>query len=143
MIGEDGKTVLDKADKLFNLPVRVGHVCDEIAFFIAQKQLRQSLKPIPLGKFTLHPETLTLNDQKLENQIKITDKELSILLYLSQSHPKKVARDDMLHHVWQYAEGVETHTLETHIYRLRQKIEINPSEPEFLMTDDEGYYLNL
>lgn len=143
LIGEGDKMNLNGADKLFSLPVRVGNLCDEIAFFISQKKLRQSLKPISLGKFTLYPETLALIDQKSENQIKITDKELSILLYLSQNHPKKTSREDLLHQVWQYAQGVETHTLETHIYRLRQKIEDTPSTPEFLITDDEGYYLNL
>lgn len=72
--------------------------------------------------------------------IRLTEKETEILTYLAMhSRDVPVKRDDLLAAIWGYAEDIETHTLETHIYRLRQKIEDNPSEPVFLITSDEGY----
>lgn len=128
--------------RVFQFPLRFGVLCDEISYFLRQKTVNKQLKPVMLGRFTLYPDKNELKDDK-DSVIKVTDKELSILLFLGQQHPKKVARAKLLDHVWQYADNVETHTLETHIYRLRQKIEQDPAIPSFLMTDDDGYYLNL
>lgn len=73
-------------------------------------------------------------------EVKLTEKETEILVYLAEhSHDAPVRRDDLLAAVWGYGDNIETHTLETHIYRLRQKIEDNPSAPEFLVTNDDGY----
>ena len=72
--------------------------------------------------------------------IKLTEKETEILVYLAtHSHDSPVKRDDLLEAVWGYGNNIETHTLETHIYRLRQKIETDPAAPDFLITTDEGY----
>ena len=75
--------------------------------------------------------------------LRLTDKEQDILMCLHQNQDQHVDRQRLLDLVWGYADGVETHTLETHIYRLRQKIETDPTKPNFLMTDEHGYYLNL
>lgn len=71
--------------------------------------------------------------------VRLTEKETAILAYLKDSGGSPVTREDLLGRVWAYAEGVETHTLETHIYRLRQKIEKDPSRPEILITIGDGY----
>jgi DNA-binding response OmpR family regulator len=78
-----------------------------------------------------------------DNVVKLTEKEVSLLVLLYEAGGDTVARDVILDAVWQYAESVETHTLETHIYRLRQKIEADPANPEFLCTGEQGYYLSL
>ena len=73
--------------------------------------------------------------------IRLTEKEIAILVLLKESAPSMVPRQILLDKVWAYADGVETHTLETHIYRLRQKIEEDPSNPQILLTAEDGYTL--
>ena len=75
------------------------------------------------------------------NKVRLTDKETSILKYLYRSGAKSVSREELLTEVWGYNAGVTTHTLETHIYRLRQKIEPDPGNARLLMTDPGGYRL--
>ena len=75
------------------------------------------------------------------NKVRLTDKETSILKYLYRQGPKTITRDVLLKEVWGYNNRVTTHTLETHIYRLRQKIERDPSNARLLVTEDGGYRL--
>lgn len=70
----------------------------------------------------------------------LTEKEADVLLYLWQKKIP-VTRDDLLRDVWEYASDVDTHTIETHIYRLRQKIEPDPENPVVLITTKDGYQL--
>ena len=74
-------------------------------------------------------------------KVRLTDKETSILKYLYRQGPKTITRDVLLKEVWGYNNRVTTHTLETHIYRLRQKIERDPSNARLLVTEDGGYRL--
>ncbi len=76
-------------------------------------------------------------------KIRLTEKECSILKFLYRNGEKVVSRDILLHEVWGYNSGVTTHTLETHIYRLRQKLEEKPSQSRILVTEAGGYRLNI
>lgn len=93
-----------------------------------------------IGPYTFRPAAKTLTDES-GSKIRLTEKETSILKYLYRSGEKVVTRDILLHEVWGYNAGVTTHTLETHIYRLRQKIEQDPSNAELLLTETGGYKL--
>lgn len=93
-----------------------------------------------IGPYTFKPASKLLLDEK-GSKIRLTEKETSILKYLYRSGEKVVTRDVLLHEVWGYNAGVTTHTLETHIYRLRQKIEKDPSNAELLITEMGGYKL--
>jgi DNA-binding response OmpR family regulator len=93
-----------------------------------------------IGPYSFKPAAKLLNDEK-GGKIRLTEKETSILKYLYRSGDKVVPRDTLLHEVWGYNAGVTTHTLETHIYRLRQKIEKDPSSAEILITETGGYKL--
>jgi DNA-binding response OmpR family regulator len=75
--------------------------------------------------------------------IQLTEMEVKALAYLADQFPDPIPGDRLLKRVWGYGDGVETHTIETHIYRIRQKIEATPSDPVYLKTagDGQGYYL--
>jgi len=93
-----------------------------------------------LGPYTFKPamKLLETEDQK---KVRLTEKETNILKFLYRAQSGVVARDVLLHEVWGYNAGVTTHTLETHIYRLRQKIEPDPSNARLLVTESGGYRL--
>ncbi len=93
-----------------------------------------------IGPYTFKPASKLLVAEN-GSKIRLTEKETSILKYLYRSGEKVVTRDVLLHEVWGYNAGVTTHTLETHIYRLRQKIEKDPSNAELLVTETGGYKL--
>jgi len=93
-----------------------------------------------IGRYTFRPSAKLLLDERGQ-KIRLTEKETSILKYLYRAGEKVVGRDILLHEVWGYNSGVTTHTLETHIYRLRQKIEREPSVAELLITEAGGYKL--
>lgn len=93
-----------------------------------------------IGPFTFKPAAKQLVDEK-GSKIRLTEKESSILKYLYRADAKVVSRETLLHEVWGYNAGVTTHTLETHIYRLRQKIEKDPSAAVLLVTEAGGYKL--
>ncbi len=93
-----------------------------------------------IGRYTFRPSAKMLVDDKSQ-KIRLTEKETAILKFLYRAGQKVITRDVLLHEVWGYNSGVTTHTLETHIYRLRQKIERDPSKAEMLVTEAGGYKL--
>ncbi|EAB6717716.1 DNA-binding response regulator [Salmonella enterica subsp. enterica] len=93
-----------------------------------------------VGPYTFKPSQKLLIDQR-GGKIRLTEKEASIIRYLYRADQKVVTRDVLLEEVWGYNSGVTTHTLETHVYRLRQKIEREPSKAEILVTEGGGYKL--
>ena len=105
------------------------------------RQLEQSEDAVfTIGPYTFKPAAKLLTNGD-GGKVRLTEKETSILKFLYRSGEKVVTRDVLLHEVWGYNAGVTTHTLETHIYRLRQKIEADPSNAELLITETGGYKL--
>ena len=96
-----------------------------------------------IGPYTFKPSAKILIEDATENKVRLTEKETSILKFLYYTGNQIVSRETLLVEVWGYNSGVTTHTLETHVYRLRQKIELNPSEAEILVTEAGGYRLVL
>lgn len=97
--------------------------------------------PIVVGVCTLDRHTGLLTRGGRETG-QLTEKERDILALLAESRGRTVPRRALLEKVWNYGETVETHTLETHIYRLRQKLEDDPSAPRHILTDGSGYRLD-
>ncbi len=94
-----------------------------------------------IGPYTFQPSAKILLEGESKKKVRLTEKETSILKYLYRSGTNVVGRDALLGEVWGYNAGVTTHTLETHVYRLRQKIELDPSDPQILITEPGGYRL--
>jgi DNA-binding response OmpR family regulator len=95
-----------------------------------------------IGPYEFRPAMRLLIDPA-QKKVRLTDKEASILRYLYRSGEKPVGREELLREVWGYNANVTTHTLETHIYRLRQKIEPDAQSPKLLITETGGYRLQV
>ena len=125
----------DYVTKPFKFPVLLARLRAQL------RQHEQSEDAIfQLGPYTFKPSMKLLITED-ERKIRLTEKETNILKYLYRTTKNVVARDILLNEVWGYNAGVTTHTLETHIYRLRQKIEPDPSNARILVTESGGYRL--
>ncbi len=94
-----------------------------------------------VGPYKFQPAAKMLVHGETEKKIRLTEKETAILKYLFRVGDETVPREKLLDEVWGYNAGVTTHTLETHVYRLRQKIEADPSNARLLITEPGGYRL--
>jgi DNA-binding response OmpR family regulator len=125
----------DYVTKPFKFPVLLARIRAQL------RQHEQSEDAVfQLGPYTFKPAMKMLIDER-ERKIRLTEKETNILKFLYRATEGVVPRDVLLHEVWGYNAGVTTHTLETHIYRLRQKIEPDPSNARLLVTESGGYRL--
>ena len=125
----------DYVTKPFKFPVLLARIRAQL------RQHEQSEDAVfNLGPYTFKPSMKMLLTED-EKKVRLTEKETNILKFLYRSPDGVVARDVLLHEVWGYNAGVTTHTLETHIYRLRQKVERDPSNAELLVTEPGGYKL--
>jgi DNA-binding response OmpR family regulator len=95
-----------------------------------------------VGPYVFHPAKRLLQDASSHRRIRLTRKEVAIIRFLYRSDVRAVDRQTLLHEVWGYNSAVATHTLETHIYRLRRKIESDPKHPALLVTEGGGYRLS-
>jgi DNA-binding response OmpR family regulator len=95
-----------------------------------------------IGAYTFRPSAKLLANPREKKRIRLTNKEVELLKFLRQTSNRIVSRQTLLDEVWGYNTGVTTHTLETHIYRLRQKIEPDPTACRLLITMPGGYQLN-
>ncbi|MFD0859857.1 response regulator transcription factor [Roseovarius aquimarinus] len=125
----------DYVTKPFKFPVLLARIRAQL------RQHEQSEDAVfQLGPYSFKPALKVLVDEA-GRKVRLTEKETSILKFLYRAPDGVVARDVLLHEVWGYNAGVTTHTLETHIYRLRQKIEPDPSNARLLVTESGGYRL--
>lgn len=95
------------------------------------------------NKYELHPSSKDILNSRNNEIIKLTEKEVSILKYLYKARDKIVSKNELLQEVWEYSPDVTTHTIETHIYRLRQKVEHEDLEAQLILTEDGGYRLKM
>ncbi|MBI0535717.1 DNA-binding response regulator [Roseomonas sp. KE2513] len=95
-----------------------------------------------IGPYTFRPSAKMLQDTQRNRRIRLTEKECAILKFLYRAGGRPVGRQILLNEVWGYNAAVTTHTLETHIYRLRQKIEPDPATASLLLTEGGGYRLD-
>lgn len=140
--GSDSDTILgldSGANDYVTKPFRFGVLLARIRAHLRQHE--QSEDAIfKVGPYTFKPaaKMLIRDDNR---KIRLTEKETAIIKFLFRAGEQVVGRDVLLHDVWGYNAGVTTHTLETHVYRLRQKIERDPAHAEILVTEGGGYKL--
>ncbi|WP_342640358.1 response regulator transcription factor [Rhodoligotrophos ferricapiens] len=120
-------------------PFRFGELLARIRAHLRQHEQSEDAV-FAIGPYTFRPSAKLLL-RKDNTKIRLTEKEAAILKYLYRAGQKVIGRDVLLHEVWGYNAGVTTHTLETHVYRLRQKIEADPSNATLLVTEAGGYKL--
>lgn len=139
ILGGQGATgALD--DEPVARPVRLGALLARIE---AHRTESDSSEVHQLGPYAFMPAEQLLRDAKSDTVIRLTELERKLLLYLAAANGASVDRGQLLAHVWGYTAGVDTHTVETHIWRLRQKIETDDPASRFLVTEAEGYRLLL
>lgn len=146
LTGADGEadTILGLdagANDYVTKPYRFGVLLARIRAHLRQHEQSEDAV-FSIGPFTFKPSTKTLERDSDGQKIRLTEKETAILKYLYRAGEKAVSRSDLLNDVWGYNAGVTTHTLETHVYRLRQKIEEDPSDAQLLRTEPGGYRLD-
>jgi len=95
---------------------------------------------IRIGPYELRTEEKSLHGEA-NIRIRLTEKETAILTFLHRKGARAAPREELLREVWGYNPAVTTHTLETHIYRLRRKIEADPTKACLLITEAGGYRL--
>src|ERR1700688_2784024 len=138
----DSDTILgldSGADDYITKPFRFAVLLARIRAQLRQHETSEDAV-FTIGPYTFRPSSKILLNAK-GNKVRLTEKESSILRYLYRAGQRPVSREKLLQEVWGYNSGVTTHTLETHIYRLRQKIERDAAAPAILVTESGGYKL--
>ncbi len=126
----------DYVAKPFRLPVLLARIRAQLRQF----ELSDDAS-FPIGPYSFRPAAKMLVDEAKNRKVHLTEKETAIVKFLYRVGDRPVPRETLLDEVWGYNAGVTTHTLETHIYRLRQKIEPSPQTPSLLVTEPGGYRL--
>ena len=96
------------------------------------------------SKISIKGYDLDLNSKFLSKNkilLKLTEKEIEIILYLDQNKNKQGVLD-LQKNIWDYSSDMETHTVETHIYRLRKKISDKFNDKNFIISQKNGYFIN-
>ncbi len=140
--GSDADTILgldSGANDYVTKPFRFAVLLARIRSHLRQHEHSEDAV-FQVGPYTFKPASkmLVREDNK---KVRLTEKETAIIKFLYRASEQSVSRETLLHDVWGYNAGVSTHTLETHIYRLRQKIERDPAQAEILVTEGGGYKL--
>lgn len=126
---------IDKFEKINIIPAKIRRMIDDYEYFSEQE--------ISFGNWIYSPKNRMFKDFKYGTKIKLTEKEAGIIKFLRSSPDKSASRNDILSKVWGYHDDITTHTLETHIYRLRKKISKNDGRNKIIKTIPGGYMLDL
>jgi DNA-binding response OmpR family regulator len=120
-------------------PIRINLLLARLRAHLRQCEFNDDAV-LTIGPYAFRPGAKLLSDRSGRKKVRLTEKETAILKFLYRAG-RTIGRDMLLGEVWGYSAGVTTHTLETHVYRLRRKIERDPANAEILVTEPGGYRL--
>jgi DNA-binding response OmpR family regulator len=121
-------------------PFRIGVLMARLRAHVREHE-QSEYAVFQIGPYSFRPAGKLMLDTENDKKVRLTDKETAIVKFLYLAGERVVGRDVLLGEVWGYNAEVTTHTLETHVYRLRQKIERDPSNAVLLVTEPNGYRL--
>ncbi len=133
----EGRLQAEAVTEGFPKPVRLGYLLARVQFYLQAQQQATNVS-FALGPYRFAPRTRLVTDRDGGEVAQLTDKESSLLEYLCRAE-QPVARDEILAAVWGYDGSIDTHTLETHLYRLRRAV---PDGRDLFVTDDGRYGIN-
>ena len=137
VLSKPNQVIPNKFDGILTLPISVFELNKIIENSVARKSFNINSE-IKIKEYNLNKNEKKLSKNK--NFVSLTEKEIHLLeLFLKQKG--SVPKNEILNKVWKYSKDADTHTVETHIYRLRKKIKDNFSDENFILNDKEGYYL--
>ena len=142
LVGEaDAILGLDSgANDYITKPFKLGVLLARLRAQMRQHELSEDAA-FTVGPYTFKPSAKQLHHRATAKDISLSDKESAILKNLYRAGDTVVSCDTLYNEIWDHAAALHTHTLQTHVYRLRQKIEENPSHPEIIVSEHGGYRL--
>jgi DNA-binding response OmpR family regulator len=121
-------------------PVRLGELKARLRTWIREHETSEDVVLV-IGPYHFRPGARSLHEPAENRHIRLTQQEVVILKHLYRAGGQPISRQSLLRGAWRYSVGTRTHTVETHIYRLRRKIEPDPSRPYIILNDRSGYRL--
>lgn len=132
--------ISDYADLIIKKPFQLNKFLQALKSNTLLPKVRRK-ECLNIKEYNFYPVKKEIISPKIVKPIKITEREVEIIKYLYQIFPCAASKEDLLENVWGYSADVTTHTVETHIYRLRQKVEKNGGS-QLVITENSGYRLN-
>lgn len=137
---DSDETTSDKQDMFVFKPLRLSHLLNQIKSGINVFE-NSADGFLHFGEYELHPVDKDILNTATGKTAKLTEREVSIIQYLYKSRGKAVPKNELLQNVWEYSGDVTTHTIETHIYRLRKKVEQETAGAQIVSAEEGGYRL--
>ena len=135
-LGVNNEEINDKLNYI-KYPIDIFSLIEKINIFLIKKKYNNQSK-IRIGKYNLDLNSKIISS--INKNLKLTEKEMNIILFLDESKkPQKI--NVLQNQVWQYSADLETHTVETHVYRLRKKINDTFEDKNFILSTDNGYFI--
>lgn len=135
------KSVSDFADLIITPPFKLANLIKGLKENTLLPKVRRK-ECLIFKEYILYPVKKEIFSSHTQKTTKLTEKEIDIIKYLYQTAPNISSKEELLENVWEYSSDATTHTVETHIYRLRQKVEKN-GDSQLIITENNGYRLNI
>lgn len=142
LLSKDEEYYNDNVHHIICKPFVLSNFIDDIkaSINIFENSINGNLE---FNSYILYPSRKEILNLRNDEITKLTEKEVAVIKYLYKNKDKVVGKTDLMKEVWGYAADAATHTVETHIYRLRQKVEHNDSRAQLITTSDGGYQLKI